>query len=134
MQAKAKKQPKAKAKARSKALRIDKYAQLPRSLQSAAKMLDERDLTLRVQEALNNRRHRDERTEHVPEHRGRPMDMRTLERTVDRVASSLGSAVRAPSRSPAVSKASSMSIDPGHRLRAAFAAMRGRPAPDDDEF
>ena len=47
---------KAKAKARAKAIKIDKCAQIPRSLQAAAKMLDERDLTLRVQEALNIRR------------------------------------------------------------------------------
>ena len=76
----------AKAKAKAKAIKIDKYAQIPRSLQAAAKMLDERDLTLHVQEALNNRRHRDERIEGVPEHRGQAMDMRTIERTVDRVS------------------------------------------------
>ena len=40
---------KVKAKAKAKAIKIDKYAQIPRSLQAAAKMLDERDLTLRVQ-------------------------------------------------------------------------------------
>lgn len=123
---------KAKAKAKAKAIKIDKYAQIPRSLQAAAKMLDERDLTLRVQEALNNRRHRDERIEDVPEHRGQAMDMRTLERTVDRVASRLGSVMRARSRSPAASRASSMSITPSERLHAAFAAMRGRSPPDDD--
>ena len=121
---------KAKAKAKAKAIKIDKYAQIPRSLQAAAKMLDERDLTLRVQEALNNRRHRDERIEDVPEHRGQAMDMRTLERTVDRVASRLGSPMRARSRSPAASRVSS--IAPSERLHAAFAAMRGRSPPDDD--
>ena len=120
---------KAKAKAKAKAIKIDKYAQIPRSLQAAAKMLDERDLTLRVQDALNNRRHRDERIEDVPEHRGQAMDMRTLERTVDRVASRIGSAMRARSRSPA-SRVSS--ITPSERLHAAFAAMRGRSPPDDD--
>ena len=126
-------QAKSKAKAKSKAIKIDKYAQLPRSLQSAAKMLDERDLTVRVQDALNARRHRDERAEDVPEHRG-PMDMRALERTVDRVAAHLGrpasrasSAMRSRSLSP-------MSVTPSTRLRAALAAMRGRPEGDDDEF
>ena len=125
---------KATAKAKAKAIKIDKYAQIPRSLQAASKMLDERDLTLRVQEALNNRRHREERIEGVPEHRGQVMDMRTLERTVDRVASGLGSAMRARSRSPAASRASSMSITLLELLHAAFAAMRGRPPPDDDDF
>ena len=54
MKAKAKAKSKAKSKA-AKKLVIDKYAQLPRSLQAAAKMLDERDLTVRVQDALNAR-------------------------------------------------------------------------------
>ena len=125
---------KAKAEAKAKVIKIDKYAQSPRSLQAAAKMLDERDLTLRVQEALNNRRRRDERIEGVPEHRGQAVDMRALERTVDRVASRLGFAARARSRSPAASRASSMSIAPSEHLHAAFAAMRGRPPPDDDDF
>ena len=112
---------KAKAKPRAKKVVVDKYAQLPRSLQAAAKALDERDLTARVQNALNARRHRDERTEDVPEHRG-PVDMRHLGRVVDRVAGHL-------SRSP-----SPMSVTPTARLHAAFAAMRGRPPPSDDEF
>jgi hypothetical protein len=110
---------KAKAKPRAKKIVVDKYAQLPRSLQTAAKALDERDLTARIQNALNARRHRDERTEDVPEHRG-PVDMRHLGRVVDRVAGQL--------RSP------SMSVTPSARLHAAFAAMRGRPPPSDDEF
>ena len=54
---------KAKAKPRAKKIVVDKYAQLPRSLQTAAKALDERDLTARIQTALNARRNRDERTE-----------------------------------------------------------------------
>ena len=111
---------KAKAKAKAKKVVIDKYAQLPRSLQTAAKMLDERDLTVRIQNALNARRHRDERAEDVPEHRG-PVDMRSLERVVNRVAGYLSS------RSP-----SPMSVTPRTRLHAAFAAMRGRPASDDE--
>ena len=110
---------KAKAKPRAKVV-VDKYAQLPRSLQPAAKALDERDLTARIQNALNARRHRDERAEDVPEHRG-PVDMRHLGRVVDRVAGQL--------RSP-----SPMSVTPSTRLHAAFAAMRGRPPPSDDEF
>ena len=61
---------KAKAKAKTKKVVIDKCAQLPRSLQTAAKMLDERALTVRIQNALNARRHRDERAEDVPERRG----------------------------------------------------------------
>ena len=111
---------KPKAKPRAKKVVVDKYAQLPRSLQTAAKALDERDLTARIQNALNARRHRDERTEDVPEHRG-PVDMRHLGRVVDRVAGQL--------RSP-----SPMSVTPSARLHAAFAAMRGRPPPSDDEF
>jgi hypothetical protein len=111
---------KAKAKPRAKKVVVDKYAQLPRSLQTAAKALDERDLTARIQNALNARRHRDERAEDVPEHRG-PVDMRHLGRVVDRVAGQL--------RSP-----SPMSVTPSARLHAAFAAMRGRPPPSDDEF
>ena len=110
---------KPKAKPRAKKVVIDKYAQLPRNLRPAAKALDERDLTARIQNALNARRHRDERTEDVPEHRG-PVDMRHLGRVVDRVAGQL--------RSP------SMSVTPSARLHAAFAAMRGRPPPSDDEF
>jgi hypothetical protein len=109
---------KAKAKPRAKKVVVDKYAQLPRSLQPAAKALDERDLTARIQNALNARRHRDERAEDIPEHRG-PVDIRHLGRVVDRVAGQL--------RSP------SMSVTPSARLHAAFAAMRGRP-PSDDEF
>ena len=118
--AKAKAKPKAKAKA--KTIKIDKYAQLPRSLQAAAKMLDERDLTVRAQDALNARRHRDERAEDVPEHRG-PVDMRSLERVVNRVAGHLSSRGSPPSP---------MSVTPRTRLHAAFAAMRGRPASDDE--
>ena len=114
---------KAKSKAKAKKLVIDKYAQLPRSLQAAAKMLDERDLTVRVQDALNARRHRDERAEDVPEHRG-PVDMRSLERVVDRVAGHLRPSRSSRSPSP-------MSVTPT-RLHAAFAAMRGRPASDDE--
>ena len=106
---------KAKAKPRAKKVVIDKYAQLPRSLQSAAKALDERDLTVRVQNALNARRNRDERTEDIPEHRG-PVDIRHLGRVVDRVAGHL----RSPSATPTA------------RLHAAFAAMRGRPPTHDD--
>ena len=111
---------KPKAKPRAKKVVVDKYAQLPRSLQSAAKALDERDLTARVQNALNARRNRDERTEDIPEHRG-PVDIRHLGRVVDRVAGNL-------------SRSSSMSVTPTARLHAAFAAMRGRPPPSDDEF
>ena len=110
---------KPKAKPRAKKIVIDKYAQLPRSLQTAAKALDERELTARIQTALNNRRNRDERTEDIPEHRG-PVDIRHLGRVVDRVAGHL--------RSP------STSVTPSARLHAAFAAMRGRPPPEDDEF
>ena len=128
MKAKAKAKSKAKSKAAAKKLVIDKYAQVPRSLQAAAKMLDERDLTVRVQDALNARRHRDERAADVPENRG-PVDMRSLERVVDRVAGHLGRPSRASSRPP-----SPMSVTPTTRLHAAFAAMRGRPAPEDDEF
>ena len=113
---------KAKAKAKTKKVVIDKYAQLPRSLQTAAKTLDERDLTMRIQNALNARRHRDERAEDVPEHRG-PVDMRSLERVVNRVAGHLSS--RGSSPAP-------MSVTPRTRLHAAFAAMRGRPASDDE--
>ena len=113
---------KAKAKAKAKKVVIDKYAQLPRSRQTAAKMLDERDLTMRIQNALNARRHRDERAEDVTEHRG-PVDMRSLERVVNRVAGHLSSRGSSP-----------MSVTPRTRLHAAFAAMRGRPAPEDDEF
>ena len=123
---------KAKSKAKAKKVVIDKYAQLPRSLQTAAKMLDERDLTVRVQDALNARRHRDERAEDVPERRG-PVDMRSLERVVDRVAGHLGR----PSRASSVMRSRSlspMSVTPTTRLRAALAAMRGRPEGDDDEF
>ena len=111
---------KAKAKAKTKKVVIDKYAQPPRSLQTAAKMLDERDLTVRVQNALNARRHLDERAEDVPEHRG-PVDMRSLERGVNRVAGHLSSRGSSP-----------MSVTPRTRLHAAFAAMRGRPASDDE--
>ena len=111
---------KAKVKPRAKKVVVDKYAQLPRNLRPAAKALDERDLTARIQNALNARRHRDERTEDVPEHRG-PVDIRHLGRVVDRVAGQL--------RSP-----SPMSVTPSARLHAAFAAMRGRPPPSDDEF
>ena len=60
MKAKARAKSKAKSKA-GKKLVIDKNAQLPRSPRAAAKMLDERDLTVRIQNALNARRHRDER-------------------------------------------------------------------------
>ena len=86
-----------------------------------------------MQDALNARRHRDERAEDVPEHRG-PMDMRALERTVDRVAAHLG---RPASRASSVMRSRSlspMSVTPSIRLRAALAAMRGRPEGDDDEF
>jgi hypothetical protein len=110
---------KPKAKPRAKKVVIDKYAQLPRSLQTAAKALDERDLTARIQTALNARRNRDERTEDIPEHRG-PVDIRHLGRVVDRVAGHL--------RSP------STSVTPSARLHAAFAAMRGRSPPSDDDF
>ena len=40
---------KPKAKPRAKKVVIDKYAQLPRNLRPAAKALDERDLTARIQ-------------------------------------------------------------------------------------
>ena len=113
----AKAKAKAKAKPRAKVV-VDKYAQLPRSLQAAAKALDERDLTVRVQNALNARRNRDERTEDIPEHRG-PVDIRHLGRVVDRVAGNLSR---------------SSSATPAARLHAAFAAMRGRPPPSDDDF
>ena len=61
--------PKAKAKAKAKtrrALAIDKYAQVPRDMQAAARLLDDRDLVKRTQKAWGERRARDDRIDYVP--------------------------------------------------------------------
>ena len=61
--------PKAKAKAKAKTRRvlaIDKYAQVPRDMQAAARLLDDRDLVKRTQKALGERHARDDRIDYVP--------------------------------------------------------------------
>ena len=61
--------PKAKAKAKAKTRRvlaIDKYAQVPRDMQAAARLLDDRDLVKRTQKALDERHARDDRIDYVP--------------------------------------------------------------------
>ena len=61
--------PKAKAKAKAKTRRvlaIDKYAQVPRDMQAAARLLDDRDLVKRTQKALGGRHARDDRIDYVP--------------------------------------------------------------------
>ena len=61
--------PQAKAKAKAKTRRvlaIDKYAQVPRDMQAADRLLDDRDLVKRTQKALDARRARDDRIDYVP--------------------------------------------------------------------
>ena len=61
--------PKAKAKAKAKTRRvlaIDKYAQVPRDMQVAARLLDDRDLVMRTQKALDERHDRGDRLDYVP--------------------------------------------------------------------
>ena len=61
--------PKAKAKAKAKTRRvlaIDKYAQVPRDMQAAARLLDDRELVKRTQKALDERHARDDRIDSVP--------------------------------------------------------------------
>ena len=61
--------PKAKAKAKAKTRRvlaIDKYAQVPRDMQAAARLLDDRGLVKRTQKALDERHARDDRIDYVP--------------------------------------------------------------------
>ena len=47
-------------------LAIDKYAQVPRDTQVAARLLDDRDLVKRAQKALGERHARDDRIDYVP--------------------------------------------------------------------
>ena len=56
---------KAKAKPR-RVLAIDKYAQVPRDMQVAARLLDDRDLVKRMQKALGERHARDDRIDYAP--------------------------------------------------------------------
>ena len=61
--------PKAKAKAKAKTRRVlavDKYAQVPRDMHAAARLLDDRDLVKRTQKALDERHARDDRIDYVP--------------------------------------------------------------------
>ena len=57
---------KAKAKAKRRVLAIDKHAQVPRDMQAAARLLDDRDLVKRTQKALGERHARDDRIDYVP--------------------------------------------------------------------
>ena len=61
--------PEAKARAKAKrrrVLAIDKYAQVPRDTQAAARLLDDRDLVKRTQKALGERHACDDRIDYVP--------------------------------------------------------------------
>ena len=57
---------KAKAKAKKRVLAIDKYAQVPRDMQAAARLLDVRELVERTQKALDERYARDDRIDYMP--------------------------------------------------------------------
>ena len=61
--------PKAEGKAKTKTRRvlaIDEYAQVPRDMQAAARLLDDRDLVKRTPKAVDERRARDARIDYVP--------------------------------------------------------------------
>ena len=61
--------PKANAEAKAKTRRvlaIDKYAQVPRDMQAAARLLDDCDLVERTQKALDERHARDDTDDYLP--------------------------------------------------------------------
>ena len=100
--------PRAKATAKAKTRRvlaIDKYAQVPRDMRAAARLLDNRDLVKRTQSALDERHARDNRIDYMP---AGGEEVKTLAKKVEGMKEQLkgmGSRVRSPilpplSRSP----------------------------------
>ena len=66
MPPKARAKAKAKAKAKRRVLAVDKYAQVPRDMQAAARLLEDRDLVKRAQKALGERHARDGGIDYTP--------------------------------------------------------------------
>ena len=89
--------PKAKAKAKTRCvLVIDECAQVPRGMQAAARLLDDRDL-VRAQKALDERHARDDRIDYMP---AGGEEVKTLAKKVEGMKEQLrgmGSTVRSDS-------------------------------------
>ena len=93
-------QAKAKVKAKKRVLAMDEYAQVPRDMQAAACLLDDRDLVKRTQNALDERHARDDRIDYLP---AGGEEVKTLAKKVEGMKEQLkgmGSRVHAPSVPP----------------------------------
>ena len=92
--------PKATGTTTSRVLATDKYAQVPRDMQAAARLLDDRDLVKRMQKALGERHARVDRIDCMP---AGGEEVKTFAKKVEGVKEELkgmGSRVRSPSIPP----------------------------------